>query len=344
MGTKVRTFAVAAALLLVLPAGGKLKKAKRPAIADLRISPAVSDVLWRNPTDIHSRNLFYGPGGKKDEPHGRVTFVKEDLDGTNPKFEVRDQDGVKWKVKLGFEARPETVASRLVWSVGYFANEDYFVSDLHVDNMPRHLHRGQKFVDADGSVHNVRMKRYFKGEKKIGNWSWKENRFTGTRELNGLRVMMALINNWDLTDENTAIYQEKSESGDPVRIYMVSDLGASFGTPRLTWPLKRTRGNLGTYRHSKFIAAENSGYVNFTDPSRASPYVLFRPREYRLRLRFRWIGKNIPRGDAKWMGQLLAQLKPEQIRDAFRAAGYSENEVDGYAAVVESRIVELAML
>ena len=51
--------------------------------------------------------------------------------------------------------------------------------------------------------------------------------FTGTRELNGLRVMMALINNWDLKDENNAIYREK-----PVRdqIYEVSDLGASFGT------------------------------------------------------------------------------------------------------------------
>jgi hypothetical protein len=149
--------------------------------------------MWRNPTDIRSRNLFYGPIGKKAEPYGKVSFIEEDLDGANPKFEVRDQNGVKWKVKLGFEARPETAASRLVWAAGYFADEDYFVSELDVDNLPAHLHRGQKLVGPNGAVYNIRMKRNLKDEKKVGNLQWRENRFTGTRELNGLRVMMALI-------------------------------------------------------------------------------------------------------------------------------------------------------
>src|ERR1700719_2951959 len=54
-------------------------------------------VLWRNPTDIASRDLFYGPGGEKHQPHGPFTFIREDLDGTNPKFVVRDADDVKWK-------------------------------------------------------------------------------------------------------------------------------------------------------------------------------------------------------------------------------------------------------
>jgi len=150
-------------------------------------------VLWRNPTDITSRNLFYGPGGKEHEPRGTFTFTKEDLDGTSPKFFVRDQDGVKWKVKLGSEARPETVASRLTWAVGYFANEDYFVEKLQVENLPPRLHRGQKFVASDGSVPNVRLKRYLKDDEKTGIWQWSQSPFTGTRELNGLRVLMALV-------------------------------------------------------------------------------------------------------------------------------------------------------
>ncbi len=29
-------------------------------------------VLWRDPVDIASRNLFYGPGGKSHEPEGDV--------------------------------------------------------------------------------------------------------------------------------------------------------------------------------------------------------------------------------------------------------------------------------
>src|SRR5437016_151930 len=91
--------------------------------------------LWNDPTDIASRNLFYGPGGEKDQPHGPFVFLKEDLDGSNVKFVIRDQDGTKWKVKLGQEVRSETAASRLVWAAGYHANEDYFLSEMRVDQM-----------------------------------------------------------------------------------------------------------------------------------------------------------------------------------------------------------------
>ena len=53
-------------------------------------------------------------------------------------------------------------------------------------------------------MHNARLKRYLEGEEKNGTWKWKDNPFTGTREFNGLRVMMALINNWDLKDVNNS--------------------------------------------------------------------------------------------------------------------------------------------
>src|ERR1700722_20618686 len=95
-------------------------------------------VLWRDPVDIQSRNLLYGPGGDQHQPRGPFTFVEEDLNGTNPKYVVRDQNKVKWTVKLGVEARPETAASRLVWAAGYFTNEDYFLQNLQIGNMPVH--------------------------------------------------------------------------------------------------------------------------------------------------------------------------------------------------------------
>ena len=82
---------------------------------------------------------------------------------------------------------PNAVRTPLVWAVGYYANEDYFLPELHVENMPR-LKRGQKLVSKDGTVHNVRLKRSLKGEEKIGDWKWSDNPFTRQRELNGLRV------------------------------------------------------------------------------------------------------------------------------------------------------------
>jgi hypothetical protein len=58
----------------------------------------------------------------------------------------------------------------------------------------------------------------------------------------------------------------------------------------------------------------------------------------------RWIGKHIPRTDARWVGNLLAQLSPEQLRDAFRAGGYSPEQAEAYVSVVQARIAALQNL
>ena len=302
-------------------------------------------VLWRKPADISARDLFYGPGGKEDQPGITYTFLKEDLKGSHPKFDVRDQNGVKWRAKLGAEARPETVASRLVWAVGYYTNEDYFLPVLRVRNMPR-LQRGQNLVSPDGSITNLRLKRYLKDEKKIALWRWHRNPFVGTRELNGLRVMMALINNWDLKDDNNSVYEEQAgaSSGSAELRYMVSDLGASFGTTGRSWTPTRSRGDLNSYRHSKFITKITDDYVDFRTPSRPALLFIFNPVALIMHLRLHWIGQHIPRSDAKWVGQLLAQLSPDQIGDAFRAAGYSPQEVDAFTSLVRERIDELSKL
>ncbi len=284
--------------------------------SNVQSTDAGSPVLWRSPSDIATRDLFYGPGGKENQPQGTFTFTKEDLKGTNPKFGVRDSADVKWKVKMGQEARPETAATRLVWAAGYFADDDYFLPSVHVDDMPGHLKRGQKLVH-DSSVGNVRLK--LDHGKKIGTWAWKDDPFSGTRELNGLRVVMALINNWDLKDENNAIYQD----GNGGRIYLVSDLGASFGAARADRPLSKSKGNLESYAHSKFITKVTPEYVQFQDPGRPALIWLFSPADFFRRVHMEWIGRQIPRADARWMGDVLSQLSADQIHDAFRAAGYS---------------------
>src|SRR5262245_9578236 len=99
---------------------GEPKPAPRKK-ADAGEGPAV---LWREPTDIATRDLYYGPGGKAHEPHGTFTYQGLDSQGSNPKIDVVDENGVKWRVKIGKEARSETAASRLIWATGYFANED----------------------------------------------------------------------------------------------------------------------------------------------------------------------------------------------------------------------------
>jgi hypothetical protein len=302
--------------------------------------------LWRDPTDIASLDLIYGSGGADHQPHGTFTFIQEDMDGSNPKLDVRDEDGVKWKVKLGAEARPEVAASRLVWAAGYFTNEDYFLGSLQIQGLPSHLHRGQDLVAPDGTFHNVRLKRSVKGQEKVGNWQWGSNPFTDTREFNGLRVMMALLNNWDLKDINNAKYENKhsEESEELEQIYLVSDLGASFGSTGVRVPVDSSKGNLDAYKHSKFISNHTADYVDFGTPSSPTLIETFNLPMFIHRVDLRWIGRHVPRADARWLGELLGQLSQEQIRDAFRAADYSEPEVNEFANVVQSRIAELNAL
>ena len=320
--TGVLTFSSAAAQ------NKKDAREKRTNAADLQAA------LWREPTDIAARNLFYGPGGEQGQPKGKFTFDGEDLNGSNPKFYVKDERGRRWTVKLGTEARPETAAARLLWAVGYFADADYYLPELRVENMKR-LSRGQEFVSPDGTVRGARLKLHPAGQKDAGTWSWFDNPFAGTRELNGLRVMMALLNNWDLKEVNNKIYDERGAE----RRYVVSDLGASFGKTGSVF--SRSKGDPESYAKSKFIERATPEFVDFHLHSRP-PFLLHMDAGYyRDRTRMDEIVKHVPRADARWLGGLLGQLSEEQISDAFRAAGYGPDEVQSYTQELRQRIAEL---
>ncbi|HTB18648.1 MAG TPA: hypothetical protein VK708_11055 [Bryobacteraceae bacterium] len=317
------------------------KRYVAPGVVGEITQPVVTE-LWREPQDIRSENLFYGAGGKEHEPHGPFTFVKEDLDGTNPKYDVRDENGVKWKIKLGPEAQPETAASRFVWAVGYHVDEDYFAAEIQVNGLPAHVHRGQHLIGAGGVMRNARLKR--EDDKKEGIWRWRENPFADTRELDGLRVMMAIINNWDLKDANNAIRNEKRKDDGDKRVYEVSDLGASFGTTGRGLSTAKSKGNLNAYTRSKFITKERPEFVNFATPSHPTLLLVFDPHEFFSRMGMRGLGRNVPRQNARWIGDMLGQLSPDQIRDAFRSAGYEGAELDGFAADFARRVEELKKL
>jgi hypothetical protein len=313
------------------------------AAAPRVIITGARDVIWRDPGDVTIRDLFYGSGGKDYAPRGKFTFVKEDDGGSTPKFDVRDQKGTVWKVKLGPEARAETAATRFLWAAGYFTDDDYVVPVLRVANMPT-LRRGQERVEADGSIRNARLERHLSDVRIVGKWSWRDNPFAGTRELNGLRVLMALMNNWDLKDSNTAVYQISS-SGGTWRVFLVSDVGASFGSTAYVIPSKK--GNLGAYTRSDFVTDVTPEEVSFKTPSRspiASFFVIPHMVHTLARAGIAWIGKDIPREDARWIGDILSRLTRRQIRDAFEGAGYSPEEVEGFTAIVEGRIGQLTEL
>ena len=57
-------------------------------------------VLWHDPGNIRTRDLYYGPGSQDSAPLPPFHFVKEVKEGGMPKFEVTDARGAKWRVKF----------------------------------------------------------------------------------------------------------------------------------------------------------------------------------------------------------------------------------------------------
>jgi hypothetical protein len=291
--------------------------------------------LWRDRGDVATLDLLDGPGGKEHQPGTNFKFIEESKGGSSPKFDVEDENGTKWRVKLGHEVKSETAATRLVWAAGYFVDEDYYRPQIHVQGMKR-LSRGRKYVSDYGFVREARLERQGVG-KKLKNWSWYENPFVGTREFNGLRVMMALINNWDLKEINNGVFDVNGEPR-----YEVTDLGASLG--RTGNNFGRSRGVMKDYAESKFIKKVKPESVDFVMHSRPFFLTIINFPNYRFRTRMESVAKHIPIADARWIGNRLGQFSPEQIGDCFRAAGFSSAEVEGYTRVVMQRIEALKKL
>ena len=284
-------------------------------------------VLWNEPTDIGSLDLFYGSGGGEGAPDlsGKFTYVGDDKKGTQKKIYVKDDKDRDWTVKFGSEARPETAAARFVWAMGYHVDEDYFVERAHIEGMP------------GGDAMNVRFERRHDGLKNVGLWTWEDNPFVGTRELDGLKVLMVVMNNWDLKVVNNKVVRPTKKSGEDTddRIYYVGDLGATFGkTGSLAHelhlpgdPPAGTKDKPSQYARQDFIEGVRDGMVRFHYKGK-DPGVL----------------KGVRVENAKWMGDMLGRLSDKQLTDAFRAGGYSQSEISTLVRAMQERIRELQSL
>ncbi len=299
--------------------------------------------IWQDPGDIASKDMFYGRGGKNGQPVPPFTFLEEDMNGTNPKADVKDANGTKWRMKVGEEARPEVVASRLLWAVGYYVNDDYLLHVATIQGL--HMKRGKERIHNGDQVIDARFERKPGKDTKIGIWEWKTCPFRDTREFNGLRVMMAVLNNWDLKDVNNAVYTNKKTGRE---IFLVSDIGATFATNELKTSRAQDKGNVKNYVDSKFITKTTATTVDFGTPGAPTGVLVksagLMSKAYFQRKGFEWIGENIPREDARWIGSMLGQLTHQQLADAFRAGNFPPESIEEYVTALQDRIAQLKAL
>jgi hypothetical protein len=270
--------------------------------------------LWSEPADLDARDLFYGIGGAALAPEPLVpfTYKSQDRTGASPKLEVRDAEGVTWNVKLGREAQPEVVVSRLAWAVGFHQPPTYFVSRWRMQGGPYEgLQAGGRFRPKLATL------------KTTGEWPWARNPFVGTRELKGLFVLMVMVNNWDLKGVQNKIYQSAWEARGVGTWFVVRDLGQSLG--RTAWVTLGTCNDLDGFEREGFIKEVRDGEVVF---------------HYRGAWRESHLKRGVTPADVVWIAERLDRLTPTQWSDAFRAGGYSENHAQRYIARLRQKVAD----
>ena len=281
--------------------------------------PSISE-LWQEPVDIEQRDLFHGAGGAELAPADTTfRFVAKDTSGWSPGFDVVDGKGVEWSVKLGPEAQSEVVSSRILWAIGFHQPPTYYLERWHLTGVEAGPQPAGRFR-PERSTHRV-----------VGEWSWYENPFIGSPPYRGLVVANLILNSWDWKTSNNKIYESSEPVNGMKRWYVVRDLGASLG--RTTYPRLlqwfRLRG-FGQGTRNDLEGFEVQGFIkSIDDESRVT---------FDYRGIYRDVINSVTPSDVRWTCQLLSRLSARQWRDAFRAAGYEDEQATRYIAKIKEKI------
>ncbi len=133
--------------------------------------------------------------------------------------------------------------------------------------------------------------------------------------------MMSFLNNWDMKNANNVILK----NGDELQ-YVISDLGVSFGktggnSVPVFWRIGRSRNEPEEYAESQFVEDLKNGKIQFAFNGKGMELL-----------------KDITKENGRWLADLLTQLSDQQIEDAFRAANYSDADIQLLSQSVRQRI------
>lgn len=308
--------------------------------------------IWRDPGDIGTLDLAAGPG---QPPHPPFQFIEEHLTGSQPTVGVRDVNGREWRVKWGSEVRTETFGTRLAWALGYFAEQTHFLAEGEIAGA-RDLTRAKDCIDEHHRFRDARFE--LTGEPEVvkhfdaHSWAWNDNPFVGTRELNGLKILVMLVSNWDNKDvrdvargSNTAIFEypcdsvatfraPRSRSGRDARLrqharearYLIIDWGAALGA----WGsniVQRGRWDAAAYaaQNDLFVTGLDGELVHWGYQGQRTTDITY----------------DITVEDVRWFYTRAGALSDDQLRAAFSASGATPEEVEHFTAAMRGRLEKL---
>jgi hypothetical protein len=290
----------------------------------LAVSGSAEDrpALWRDPGPMQSLDFAAGPGGAANAPKPPFRFQEEVPEGITPKVIVTDSAGKKWMVKFGDEAKAETFASRIAWAAGYPVQASYYLRQGRIEGATS-LKRAGSFIDGSGSFHSARFQKFYDesfrevpgGKLDLQGKNWNLN------HLNGLKLTLLLVSNWDVKEENTAVFDIGGQ-----RYATVSDWGASLGDPGSPHAAARKWNcQAFTARTQNWIDGVFNEYIQFN-------YDQYAGRNVDA------VSANIRVADAKWFLERMGKLTDGQLRTALLASGATSEEASCFASAIRKRL------
>jgi hypothetical protein len=290
----------------------------RGAKAPIQASPSVAGAtLWERPSDVATRDLYFGPWGRDYAPNpmDTYTFVERKHSGVNLGMTVVDSRGREWSVKQPYpggmddESPVEVVVSRILSAVGYHQPPVYYLPSFTLkDDWGTHIEPGGRF----------RLK--LEAMNDVGTWRWEENPFIGSKPYQGLLVMLMMLNDTDLKNSNNTLY-ERHVGNRVERWYVVRDVGAALGDLN---PIAPRKGDPESFEQTPFILGVDNRHVDLNVDG-----------WYKKLVRDR-----ITVDDVRWASALLAQLSERQWHDAFRAGGFEPGASNRFVRALRQKVAD----
>ncbi len=295
-----RTIGLVAASFIALDCGRPVIN-NRPATPDTAPRAPIVE-LWNEPHDLERRNLLWGAASPGEQPSPDIEYEvrKRDTTGYSGGYDVVGPDGREWDIKVGKEAQTEVVVSRMLWALGYHQPAVYYMT-------------GWKLAGSWEDEGEPARFRLDSGHENESEWEWLDNPFTSTRPFRALIAINLLLSNWDFKTSNNRVYVTHGPDG-PVRRYVVQDLGAAFGKPRLARSNKLlallpgkvgTRNDIDDFEGTRLVRKISGAEVTL-DYRGAAGDIL----------------ETMNVADVVWACDLMNRLRDTQLDDAFRAAAY----------------------
>ena len=307
------------ASLLAISAGACSRPVRQALPPAISTQPALSE-LWVDPETSGRRDLFYGPGGSALAPkETSFAFVAADTSGFSAGYDVTDDSGLEWSVKLGPEAQSEVATSRILWAIGFHQPPTYYLAEWTL------------IGSQAGTQPAGRFRPKLAGHEVVGDWSWYENPFVTSRPFRGLVVANLILNSWDCKTSNNKIYSIQN-GGRTERRFVVRDVGASLG--KTTYPriLKwfRLRG-FGQGTRNDIEGFEEQGFITRVEGDRVA---------FDYRGIYRDVINTVTASDVAWMSERMSRLSDAQWDDAFRAGGYDPETRQRYIRKIKEKLAQ----